>query len=97
MSINNIKYNAKGADIIPSAQIEELFSQCRLRKCSHKNESGCAVIAALEEGSLSASQWKNYQSKNMENNFLHKSNASQKQNEAFRKTITMHYRAMKKI
>ena len=31
-------------------EIEELASQCKFRDCSHTNEPGCAVLAALEDG-----------------------------------------------
>ena len=31
-------------------EIEELGSQCKFRDCSHTNEPGCAVLAALEDG-----------------------------------------------
>lgn len=36
------------------ADIEELAASCRFRDCSHQEEPGCAVRAALEEGSLDA-------------------------------------------
>jgi ribosome biogenesis GTPase len=34
--------------------IDELASQCRFRDCSHTSEPGCAVLRAVEEGSLDA-------------------------------------------
>lgn len=33
-------------------EIEELASQCKFRDCSHTNEPGCAVRAALEDGQI---------------------------------------------
>ena len=33
-------------------EIEELASQCKFRDCSHTNEPGCAVLAALEDGRI---------------------------------------------
>ncbi len=42
------------------SDIEELFTLCRFSDCSHRNEPGCAVLAALADGSLLRSRWKNY-------------------------------------
>lgn len=42
------------------SDIEELFSDCRFFDCNHRNEPGCAVIAAIEVGKLEPSRWKNY-------------------------------------
>ncbi len=38
------------------ADIEALASQCRFRDCRHNDEPGCAVIAAVAAGALSASR-----------------------------------------
>ncbi|AKG21563.1 ribosome small subunit-dependent GTPase A [Calothrix sp. 336/3] len=43
------------------ADIEELAQQCRFRDCQHKHEPGCAVRQALQDGSLDASRFANYQ------------------------------------
>jgi len=40
--------------------IEELASQCKFKDCSHESEPGCAVKAAMENGTLSPSRLKNY-------------------------------------
>lgn len=40
--------------------IEELATQCRFNDCSHENEPGCAVKAALKSGELSEDRWKSY-------------------------------------
>lgn len=34
------------------ADVEELIGQCRFSDCAHETEPGCAVLAALEDGSL---------------------------------------------
>ncbi|WP_329193188.1 ribosome small subunit-dependent GTPase A [Streptomyces sp. NBC_01435] len=34
------------------SEIEELAGQCRFHDCVHETEPGCAVLAAIEEGSL---------------------------------------------
>jgi ribosome biogenesis GTPase len=38
------------ADAFP--EIAELSKSCRFRDCAHETEPGCAVLAALEDGSL---------------------------------------------
>jgi ribosome biogenesis GTPase len=42
------------------ADIEELALQCRFGDCTHGNEPGCAVRAALESGALDAQRWQAY-------------------------------------
>lgn len=42
------------------ADIEELALQCRFGDCTHGNEPGCAVSAALESGVLDAERWQAY-------------------------------------
>jgi len=34
------------------SEIEELAADCRFQDCSHQSEPGCAVLAALEDGTL---------------------------------------------
>ena len=42
------------------ADIDALAQQCRFGDCSHQNEPGCAVRAALADGTLGADRWQNY-------------------------------------
>ncbi len=42
------------------SDVEELAQDCRFRDCSHANEPGCAVRAAVEEGSLSEARLESY-------------------------------------
>lgn len=42
------------------SDIEDLLSSCKFSDCTHSNEPGCAVIAALTDGSLSSSRWNSY-------------------------------------
>ena len=42
------------------SDIEELVATCRYNNCNHETEMDCAIIAALEEGSLDALRWKSY-------------------------------------
>ncbi len=42
------------------ADIAELVTQCRFGDCAHVTEPGCAVLAALAEGSLGDERWQAY-------------------------------------
>jgi ribosome biogenesis GTPase len=42
------------------AEIAELAQQCRFGDCTHVNEKGCAVLAAVAEGQLSGQRYDNY-------------------------------------
>lgn len=42
------------------ADIKELIGQCRFSDCSHNNEPGCAILQAIENGTLSRSRYRNY-------------------------------------
>ena len=50
--------------------IEALAGECRFRDCSHKNEPGCAVRAALEAGVLDEARWKGFQKLQREAAFM---------------------------
>jgi ribosome biogenesis GTPase len=41
-------------------EIAELEAQCRFSDCSHENEPGCAVRAALTDGTLAPERWERY-------------------------------------
>ncbi|RKK05995.1 ribosome small subunit-dependent GTPase A [Pseudoroseomonas wenyumeiae] len=41
--------------------IENLALNCRFRNCGHSSEPGCAVHAALDEGTLDAGRWAHFQ------------------------------------
>ncbi len=40
--------------------VTSLFDQCRFSDCSHDSEPGCAVKAALEDGTLAPERWESY-------------------------------------
>jgi ribosome biogenesis GTPase len=42
------------------ADVEDFAGGCRFRDCSHVSEPGCAVIAAVEAGTLSRDRWNSY-------------------------------------
>jgi ribosome biogenesis GTPase len=52
------------------ADVEDWFSQCRFTDCRHQSEPGCAILAALADGSLSHERWERYTSQQNENRFV---------------------------
>lgn len=52
------------------SDIEALAVRCRFRNCSHTNEPGCAVRAALAQGELSEARWQSYQKLKTENRYM---------------------------
>jgi ribosome biogenesis GTPase len=42
------------------ADIAELAAECRFADCRHETEPGCAVQAALRDGTLSRDRWERY-------------------------------------
>ena len=42
------------------ADIEALTAQCRFSDCAHTTEPGCAVQAAISDGTLDVSRWRSY-------------------------------------
>ena len=52
------------------ADVEALFAHCRFSDCRHESEPGCAVKAALADGSLSQERWESYQSQQREMRFI---------------------------
>lgn len=43
------------------ADLKELTLRCKFSDCSHTTEPGCAVTAALADGSLDLTRWQSYQ------------------------------------
>ena len=78
------------------AEVEELFSQCRFNNCTHKTEPGCAVQAALKDGSLSPEQWKMYLTQVKETAFVMNHSAYLKQKQEFHKSLARSSRNRKK-
>jgi ribosome biogenesis GTPase len=50
--------------------IEELAEACRYRDCAHAGEEGCAVQAAIDDGSLDFDRFSNYRKMRKEAAYL---------------------------
>ena len=48
------------------ADIKALSEKCKFNNCTHNNEKGCAVLAALDNGELSDERYQNYIKMNKE-------------------------------
>jgi ribosome biogenesis GTPase len=61
-----------GEDDVDGAfpDIEALAEQCRFRDCAHAGEEGCAVQAAIDEGSLDFDRFSNYRKMRKEAAYL---------------------------
>lgn len=53
-------FDADGGMTEMFGDLEELFGQCRFSDCAHGSEPGCAVRAALADGSLEDRRWASY-------------------------------------
>lgn len=69
--------------------VEALFGHCRFADCRHQTEPGCAVQAALGDGSLSQERWESYLSQQRENRYLNSKAAYLASKRANHKNIAM--------
>lgn len=51
------------------SEIAELSQRCKFSNCSHTNEKGCAILAAIEAGDLSEQRYQNYLKMKKESEF----------------------------
>lgn len=75
------------------ADIEALAQQCRFGDCSHHDEPGCAVQAAIQNGQLDARRLRNYEKLQRELALNNASLAERRQSE--RNTARYHKRVLK--
>ena len=51
------------------SEILELSQSCKFSNCSHTNEKGCAILAAIKTGGLSEKRYQNYLKMKKESEF----------------------------
>jgi ribosome biogenesis GTPase len=78
------------------ADVEALFPLCRFSDCAHETEPGCAVLAALEEGTLTPEKWKNYKAQIRESAFVTDHSVYLKQKKEFFKSLSRMNKARRK-
>jgi len=76
--------------------VEELTGMCRFSDCRHKSEPGCAVIAAIEDGTLERKEWERYMTQKKESKFYDDKNAYMREKTNFHKSIAKNTKANKK-
>lgn len=63
-------WEAQDAIATTFSEVESILGNCYFSNCSHSNEPGCAVLAALAEGSLDQDRWKNFKKLERDNQYL---------------------------
>jgi ribosome biogenesis GTPase len=63
-------YGAEDGISAGFADVEERMTQCRFSDCRHQTEPGCAILAALSDGSLPRERWEQYLAQKQENKFV---------------------------
>ncbi|MBL9206686.1 MAG: ribosome small subunit-dependent GTPase A [Opitutaceae bacterium] len=59
--MRELQFHDQGADVEETFQdILELAHACRFSDCSHRDEPGCAIQLALDEGRLDGERWASY-------------------------------------
>ena len=86
-------WDAKEGISLAFSDVEELFSNCRFKDCSHTNEPGCAVLAALEDGSLESEKWESYKTQMKENAFVTNHSDYLRKKQAFQKSLAINSKA----
>ena len=70
--------------------VEELMTQCKFHDCRHRAEPGCAVRAALDDGTLDAERWQAYGKLQKELRFEHNKENWQARMESRRDRVRKH-------
>ena len=78
------------------SDVEEMFTRCRFSDCRHQTEPGCAVIAALDEGTLTLEQWERYNAQKRESRFVDDKAGYLSDKRAWHKDISQWSKQMKK-
>ena len=77
--------------------VEDFISACRFSDCRHASEPGCAVLAALEDGSLPHARWERYLAQRREIRFVENRSAYMRGKRDFQKSIATHTKHEKKM
>ncbi len=79
------------------SEIVELAEHCQFRDCSHANEKGCAILAAITVGELDEQRYKNYVKMKNESAFHYMSySEKRKKDKAFGKMVKSVMKSKKK-
>lgn len=79
------------------SDIEELLNECRFSDCTHRNEPGCAIQAAILSGTLDFARWKNYLQLRGEARFTEDKSAYLREKREFFKKVEKINRVKQKV
>ncbi len=63
------------------SEIQDLAGRCRFNDCTHQHEAGCAVLAAVDGGTLAPDRYQNYLKMSKEARYYEKSYLEKKRTE----------------
>lgn len=78
------------------SHVEHLFTKCRFHDCRHQTEPGCAILAALADGSLPHEQWERYLTQKRENKFADDKSRYLMDKRAWHKSLAKRNKQIKK-
>jgi ribosome biogenesis GTPase len=76
--------------------VEACLGRCRFSDCRHETEPGCAVLQAIEDGTLSQERWDSYQKLKKEARFAEDKAAAMREREAWGKDISKKIKQLNK-
>jgi ribosome biogenesis GTPase len=79
------------------SDVTALFTKCKFSNCTHRSEPGCAVLEALQNGTLTQSRWDNYIKLKRESKFTEDKSAYLKDKKEFFKKINKTMRQNSKV
>ena len=98
--IREVQLWAEDSDLDAAfSEIDELSLKCKFKDCQHLSEPGCAVLLALEGGSLPRDRYDSYQKMKKELNYHNRTRSSEAEEKAKWKNIhknVKHYYRYKK-
>jgi len=81
-------YDAEEGISTVFSDVEELFTQCKFSNCRHETEPGCAVKAAIEDGTLQQEQWDRYLAQKRETRYIDDKTAVMREKRAWGKALS---------
>lgn len=78
------------------SDVEEFLGRCKFSDCTHKNEPGCAIRAAIADGSLSEKRWQSYLNLQQENRYVEDKMGYLREKQQWHKDISKWIRQKKK-
>lgn len=80
-------FDADGGIAAAFPDVEALFGHCRFADCRHQTEPGCALKAALANGTLPQERWDSYLAQQRENRYLNSKAAYLENKRAWAKSV----------